>query len=313
MMMNQKIPAWLIFMLLSMVAAHNSDDYHNSEDYYNSETYEDDLTGEGTAPGAGLSPLDCTASDISLGLVASCSCRGANNACPACHLQKSGLVNCYAPCDSDNRECSSCNIYYGGLCKCLQIMAGLLPGSTCFGNRPWLGPGMGLPPVWILGGSGNLGERLISSTVLNTGIDQLAEMPDNNGGWTLGFQHIDTLTQALSINSRLTRSRNEIHLHLCDKSSGPPAILAQKDPAMFATFEPIGTWYCKATKPSKAVLPNTDAWLTSPSTDYLAWLATNPPVDRNNLGFALLTDTHNNYLWQCITTTTQVTEGIFCK
>jgi hypothetical protein len=302
MMMNQKMRAWLILMLLSMVAAHNSEDY------------EEEPTVDGTAPGADLALLDCTASDITLGLVATCTCRDASNACPNCYLQQNaGLVNCYAPCDIDNRECQSCNIYYGGVCRCLKLISGITTGTACTGNRAWAGPGKGLPPVWILGVPGVLGSRLISSTILNSGIEQLAEMPDNNGGWTLGFQHIDTSTQALSINSRATRSRNEIHLHLCTKKLEPQVTLANQDPTKFATFKPLGTWYCKATKPTTPVQPMTDSWLTKPSTDYLAWLATDPPVDRNNLGFALLTDTHNNYLWQCITTRAKdAAEHVFC-
>lgn len=305
-MMNQKMRTWLMIVLLAMVAAHDSD-------------FEEELVAEGTAPGLDLGPLlDCTASDISLGLVTSCICRGAGNSCPKCHLQDAGLVDCYAPCTFDNRECEACDIFYGGLCNCLKIMSGLLPGPTCFGNTAWAGPGSGLPPVWILGsGPSNLGSRLISSTVLNTGIDQLANIPRNNAGWTLGFQHIDTKTQALAINSRARRSRDEIHIHLCSKRTGqgsPEDVLAGQDPTKFATFKPLNTWYCKATKPTiTPVKPNTDSWSTQPSTDYLAWLSTNPPVDMNNLGFALLTDTKNNYLWQCITTlVTDVTEYVFC-
>ncbi|KAG2174758.1 hypothetical protein INT43_005816 [Umbelopsis isabellina] len=310
-MMNQKMRTSLVLLLLTMVAAHASRDY------------EEQSGGDGADPGLDLGPLlDCTASDISLGLVTSCICRDAGNSCPKCHLQDAGLIDCYAPCSFDNRECGSCDIFYGGVCNCLKTMSGLLPGTPCVGNTAWAGPGKGLPPVWILGSGLNLGSHLISSTILNTGIDQLADIPHNNDGWTLGFQHIDTKTQALAINSRARRSRDEIHIHLCSKKTGPGSpqdFLANQDPTQFATFKPLHiqpliTWYCKATKPTiTPVKPNTDSWSTRPSTDYLAWLSTNPPVDSNNLGFALLTDTKNNYLWQCVTTlVTEVTEFVFC-
>jgi hypothetical protein len=261
---------------------------------------------------------DCQASDITLGLISTCTCRSGENLCPRCRLQfdaGSGLVDCNAPCGFDNRECRSCNIFFGGLCTCLKIMAGISTGSPCFGSTAWTGTG--LPPVWILGGAGNLGARLIASTILNTGLEQLDQIPapNINDGWTLGLHHIDTKTQALTINSRARRSRNEIHIHLCTKKPGPQVTLALLNPNLFTTFKPVGTWFCKATAPViTPVLPNIDSWSAHPSTDYVDWVANHPLIDTNSLGFGLLTDTNNNYLWQCITTLpTDVTEFVFCS
>jgi hypothetical protein len=309
MMMCHKIFALVMLMLLSMVTAHA-----DSSD-------PEDNPGDDSPPGLDLAAVDCQASDISLGLVRTCTCRSAENVCPKCHLQddaNAGLINCYAPCDSDNRECKACDIFYGGVCNCLKIMSGISTGTKCIGNTAWQGPGNGLPPVWILGSDSSLGSRLISSTILNTGIDQLANIPDNNAGWTLGLQHIDTSKQALAINSRARRSRDEIHIHLCNKLTGansPQVRLATLNPSNYVTFQAIGSWYCKATKPTIPVKPNTDSWQTRPSTDYLAWVATTVAAVNsiNNQGFALLTDSNNNYLWQCITTLeTDVTEYTFC-
>lgn len=249
---------------------------------------------------------DCQASDISLGLVANCGCRSGINDCRRCISQSGALLNvgliaCNTVCGSDNRECHGCDIWYGGVCECLKSYP--LPNTVagCYGNTPWQGPGNGLPPVWILRNSANL----ISSTVLNTGIENLNQMPVNNEGWLLGLAHINTATQALAMNSVNTRTRNEIHIHLCNKNNAVSSYLGtQAASPNFAPFAIPGTTtsYCKTTQNGMPI---------TPSSDFVNWVAQNPSANINTLGIGVLTDTHNNYIWTCISTS-GVAEFIFC-
>jgi hypothetical protein len=297
----------IIFILLLLISIFNCKKIDDKDEYCEYEDYENDIILENIKYEINNKTLslvsDCQADDISLGLVGGCTCRSGINDCRKCNSQNTGLIVCNTVCGLDNRECHACDIWYGGVCECLQKYP--LPdiGSGCFGSISWQGPTHGLPPVWILRNSANL----ISSTVLNTGIENINQMPDKNEGWLLGLSHINTATQALTMNSVETRSRNEIHIHLCNKNIAASNRLGTLDPKKYSIFtfiQVIGTsgWYCEATAKGTQL---------DPSSNFVKWLSTNPQVNINKLGIGLLTDTHNNYIWTCISTY-GVAEQIFC-
>jgi len=273
-----------------------------------------------------LAGTTCFANDISLGFVLTCNCQAfsASIQCPRCNMQTgvAGLIACDQSCGFDNSVCTACDIWYGGACNCLKNLAGINPGKSCTGSTIWKGPGMGLPPVWILGSDDFLGSHLITSTILNTGIENIYQMTseESNSGWTFGLTKIDTKSQALALNSKHLRTKNQIHIHLCVKKTNPGSpndILGSLKPIEYSTFKniPAIMSYCKATAvlPGKIVTPYTDIWNPKPSTDFIEWYAANPTIDINILSIGLLTDSHNNYLWECITyTTTNTAEHIFC-
>lgn len=302
----------IIIILLLLISIFNCEKIDYEDEYCEDKDYENDIILENIKyeindikyemNNKTLTLLpDCQASDISLGLVGSCTCRSGTNDCRKCNSQNVGLVICDTVCGSDNRNCHACDIWYSGVCECLQSS---LPSVGCIGNTVWAGPGHGLPPIWILR---KFNANLISSSVLNTGIENLAQMPDKDEGWLLGLSNINTAIQALTMNSVETRSRNEIHIHLCSKNIGASVYLATLNPAQYSTFTFVpflGTsgWYCEAT--AKGITPK-------PSSDFIKWLGTSPSVNINKLGIGLLTDTHNNYLWTCVSTY-GVAEEIFC-
>lgn len=125
--------------------------------------------------------------DITNGNVGNCICKSAQNTCsPNCNSQQYGLKVCNADCGKQqNVDCAACDIYYSekGICNCLQ---NILNGKTgeCIPGKPW--NGQGNPPIWILR---LFSADLISSTVLNTGIENMQYMPDKNEGWTKASKH----------------------------------------------------------------------------------------------------------------------------
>jgi hypothetical protein len=259
----------------------------------------------------------CLANDISLGLVSTCTCHGSNTMCRRCGEQtgEAGLVSCDQSCGFDNRDCLACNIYYGSVCDCLKRYAGLIPGTLCFVSDVWSGPGTGLPPTWVT----FLNSELITSTILNTGIENLYQMTadEGNKGWTFGLTSIDTNTQALALNSKLLRTRDQIHIHRCNKKTGvgsPSSYLGTLNPTMYKSFVKTSMgWYCKAIPKTAPVTPLVDVWHPKASTDFIEWYAINPSININILSIGLLTDSRNDYLWECIAESrTNTAEHIFC-
>lgn len=260
-----------------------------------SETTSTELPTPDESPGAGAAL--CEAGSISSGLVTSCVCQAGSEKFTSCQNEKYGLAICNMVCGFDNRNAEACELWYYGVCNCLQNLAA---GQTtnCVPDKPWAGAG--IPPVWILRISANL----ISSTVLNTGVENLASMPDKNGGWTLGLNNLTPTMQGLTMNSQNTRTENQIHIHRCPVNANAVNVLSKLTPADYVLFKsvPGTTWYCKV-----EVLGATIA----PSSDVLAFLKTTPSIDITNVGIGVIPA--NNFRWVCISTTkADVAEYTFC-
>lgn len=292
----------------------NEDEYNNNIEYIDQYLQTNQTNFENNL---GIIGSSCLANDISSGLISTCTCYSSTTVCRRCGEQtgEAGLVSCDQSCGFDNRDCLACNIYYGIVCNCLKRYAGLTQGNPCFASDVWSGPGTGLPPTWVT----FLGSELITSTILNTGIENLYQMTadEGNRGWTFGITSIDTNTQALALNSKLLRTRDQIHIHRCNKKTGtgsPNSYLATLDPKMYTSFLKTSMgWYCKAIKNTGSVNPFTDVWYPKVSTDFIEWYSNNPSININILSIGLLTDSHNNYLWECIAESrTNTAEHIFC-
>lgn len=235
----------------------------------------------------------CTTGDISSGNIDNCICEDGTESCHSCPVTQYGLKACDTVCNSQNQPCSACDIYYGrsGICGCLQE-------KNCIFGKTW--NGQGNPPIWILR---PFSANLISSPVLNTGVEQLSYMPDKNDGWILGLNNMNKKSQALTLNSKHSRSRNQIHIHICSKNSNAEKTLTNLDQSLYSSFNKIVvsgvTWYCK----------NANNGLTI-SSDVVSFLGTSA-IDTDRAGVGVLTDSKGR-LWNCISTS-GAAEYIFCN
>lgn len=233
----------------------------------------------------------CTATDIINGSIDNCTCVEGTSSCHTCPVVQYGLSVCDTVCNSGNKQCSACDIYYGksGICGCLQE-------KNCVFGKTWNGKGK--PPIWILR---QFSANLVSSTVLNTGVEQLDKMPDKNYGWILGLQKMQKKTEALAMNSKHSRSRNQIHIHICSKNTNADKVLSYLDKSQYSSFAKVPNtgWYCKYANNGNSV--------SSDSIDYIK----SSSIDINRAGIGVLTDS-NGRLWNCISTS-GAAEYIFCN
>lgn len=231
----------------------------------------------------------CTATNIENGDVSSCICSEGTNSCGSCPILQYGLKACNTVCSSVNKVCTACDIYYSQTCDCLQT-------QKCIFGKPWNGKGK--PPIWILR---QLQANLISSPVLNMGIEELSKMPDKDDGWVLGLNNMNKKSQGLTMNSKHSRSRNQIHIHICPKNKNAEKTLSALDQSLYSSFNSVpGTnWYCK----------NANNGFTI-SSDVVSFL-NKGTVSIDSAGIGVLTDSKGR-LWNCISTS-GAAEYIFCN
>lgn len=268
-------------------------DYHHYEpipvDTNPSPPFPADTNPSPPFPGGGT----CSAIDIRQGNVQNCNCVGGSGACtPLCTRQQYGLKVCNTVCDATNYPCQACDIYYSDVCECEQALIQGKMGQ-CITRTPWAG--VGAPPTWIYR---KFNSNLITSPVLNTGVEHLQDMPDKDDGWILGLSQLTPVTEALAMNSKNSRSRNQIHIHLCNKNQNAEGALAGLD--NYKTFTRVSNnLVCEVVTGVPKVSTNVVAYLRTQSADY---------VDRAGIG--LLYDRHGR-LWNCISEG-GAAEYIFC-
>lgn len=251
--------------------------------------------------------LSCTAKDIIDGKVKSCDCYTEFITCKKmCISEKYGLKTCGDCGQKDNYDCDSCVIYYGelGVCGCLKEL--INKTDNCIGSKLW--NGIGPPPIWTLQKGNN---PLILSTVLNTGLENLATMPEKDGGWELGMMHMDHKTQALTMNSQSSRGQNQVHIHICPKLTSAEAVLSGLKSDSYNNISPvIGTmnW------PPKGVDVFCEANNSpTPSTSIVEWYKTHLNSTLiAHVGIGLLTDTYGNW-WTCASIGGTAQFGVFCR
>jgi hypothetical protein len=212
-----------------------------------------------------------------------------------CASEKYGLDTCGNCGKGKNYGCNACNLYYSntGVCGCLKEL--IKGGPGCVGGKPWKGSGN--PPVWTLHKGGKL---LISSTVLNTGVESLKSMPEKDAGWELGVKNMQHKTQALAMNSQSQRDEDQVHIHICSKVIAAESVLAGLS---YTTLSPVTgkNWppvpvYCKLS--------------STPSTDVVNWQLP-AGVKISDVGIGLLTDTKGRW-WTCASVGGTASYGVFC-
>lgn len=245
--------------------------------------------------------LACTSKDIETGNVKNCDCDNTFSTCATkCSPERYGLNKCGNCGLGQNYKCTSCNVYYSslGVCGCLKEL--INKSSACIGGKPW--SGSGTPPVWTLHNGAN---PLISSTVLSAGVEDLAKMPDKNGGWELGMKNINHKSQALAMNSQSSRTENQIHIHICSKNRNAENELSSLDKSKYTTLSPVTgkNW------PPKNVNVYCEAKASTPSSSVVDWLKTHTK-EEPHVGIGVLTDTHGDW-WTCASVG-GAAEHIFC-
>ena len=242
----------------------------------------------------------CKGSEITSRQVGHCQCTsGKSTQCKNCGLSSdcpkeigihshSQLEKCYMGCTDDNQECDSCFLWFVELCQCLQDGPGVCPQrqSTTAGA------------YWVLMSAG----RLMTTTELMPGILNLpTEDP-----WEWGQQLWQRGAQALAINSVVTRSQEQIHMHICPVDSGAQEYLAFLDPTKYLAMTKIPgmPWLCRAST-------QTGQSITGVTADTRAQIANAQCADY--LGTAVIVDSKDR-TWACVTyDAVDATEHIFCK
>jgi hypothetical protein len=145
-------------------------------------------------------------------------------------------------------------------------------------------------------------------TVLNAGVEKLYKLPDNDGGWLLGMDHMDHKSQAMAMNSQHTRTENQVHIHICPKVSDAESVLAGLNKASYTSLKHVphsGNWspkdvkmYCEVSK--------------TPSSSVAVWLNNLPKgVDNTQVGIGMLSDSHGDW-WSCASVGGVPEHGVFC-
>jgi hypothetical protein len=246
----------------------------------------------------------CKATDIASGNVKNCDCDTMFAKCTkTCPNEMYSLNTCGDCGQANNYKCDTCDIYYSnlGVCGCLKEL--IKSGAGCVGGKPWTGSGN--PPVWTLHKGGSL---LISSTVLNTGVEELGKLSDKDGGWELGMNNMAHKTQALAMNSQHSRTHNQVHIHICPKHSAAETVLSGLDRGKYKNISPV---------PRSAAWPpnGVDVYCEvkdkpTPSSSVVNWLPSSS-ADKTRVGIGLLTDT-NGHWWTCASVGGSAEHGVFC-
>jgi hypothetical protein len=166
---------------------------------------------------------------------------------------------------------------------------------------------------------------LMTTTELIPGILELQNANDPDGGFRFGQ---DTLrnghpkqtysrgTGTLSMNSVVTRSEEQVHIHLCDKPSskirdildtkwrGAYGSLASVDLSSLGTANTAMSCRVSPTK-------GADVNVARDIMQYQANIQQGS-CDLYFMGAAVITDS-NDYSWSCITTGRRAAEQLFCR
>lgn len=223
------------------------------------------------------------------------------------------LTQCGSGCVDANNDCNGCYIWFHSLCGCIRDrQAGGMDCIFAFGP-----PGS---PAWVVLTNGDL----ITSTLLIPGILQLATAADPDGGFRLGQntlrnghagQQYSRATGTLAMNSVITRSEEQIHIHLCNHpNSGVRGILNGLTRDNYRILKSVdisslgksnaGMW-CRVS-PNKGE----DVNVARDVLDFLGRVANTCAQDL--VGAGVVTDV-NDYSWSCVTTNQRAAETLFCS
>ncbi|KAJ5382973.1 hypothetical protein N7517_000884 [Penicillium concentricum] len=227
------------------------------------------------------------------------------------------LTTCNSGCVSSNSDCNGCYIWFHSLCGCIRDLQSPNPKANCIPDKK-ITPGKASPPVWMVTSRGDL----ITTTQLLPGILQLHTAPDADGGFQLGQktlrsghpeQEYNRANGTLAINSALTRSEEQIHIHLCQNpASSTRDLLSGLNRSDYKVlkwvqfppgFKSGSAMYCR-------VSPSPGGEVDV-ATDILRVLQTTMACDIYNVGGGVVTDRHD-YSWSCVTSGSRSAEEIFC-
>lgn len=255
-----------------------------------------------------------------------CSCAGntvqCSTQCPdTCGgTGKSGiyLQKCNEDCASaadSNIDCYSCWIWFGGLCSCLASFQCDISGTD-----------KTKPPYWV-----RIKQDLTTTT---DPIPDILELQKHTNlreiGWDFGQRSYTPKKQALAINSRHSKTVDQIHMHICESNNLMSSFLSRLSTncaTPYATLQPVlfggagsvlvggsgptlcdehfapYTMWCRASKTAiagKVIAADIDDVINNKGPKCPAYV-----------GAAVVTD-DNGYTWSCITTDHLDTEHRFC-
>ncbi|KAK9321252.1 hypothetical protein V1517DRAFT_374887 [Lipomyces orientalis] len=229
------------------------------------------------------------------------------------------LIQCGQGCIAANSECNGCYVWFHSLCSCIHDLqhGSTTTGCVASGN---LNPGHPNQPVWMLLNAGDL----ITTTQQLTGILQLNNAHDPDGGWRLGqqlFQQghagINRAAGSLAMNSVATRSEEQVHIHVCNNpTSHLRDTLSSLWRGNYGTLQsvPLTSGFKPGSEMSCRVSANKGEVINMARdiNDYLGSHAS-PPASCGAyyVGAGVITDA-NDYTWACVTTGTRSAEELFC-
>jgi hypothetical protein len=156
-------------------------------------------------------------------------------------------------------------------------------------------------------------QRLITTNLPLYGIEDLHYAdPYADDGWLFGQKHYNRSTQALAMNSKASRTQEQIHIHVCDIKNQPcnqsgrtRDILSCLDRGHYKNMESVplmpGDTKCK-------VANNTGSPI-----DIAEDIKREMQKDCNvYIGAGIITD-RKDYTWACVTDSPQAAEWIYCN
>lgn len=250
-------------------------------------------------------PNYCTSEEISSMNVDNCTCRPFGtkcfSKCPVCNIPVLNATKYTTQCDigcvTPEAECEGCGIWFDSLCWCLKS-----PGK-CNTNgdiRPFG------DQIWVhLVSQQAMKDDLITTNELSTGILEMEKQPLKfNDGWVFAQTEYKPATQALALNSYRVRTQEQIHIHLCNRSTTFPGILDSETPNYSNTLLPLSqdpSTSC-VTVPPNGLLKNF-------ATNIAAFLRKS--TCKELVGAGIIQDT-SGQTWGCVTTISGGPLGIFC-
>jgi hypothetical protein len=232
-------------------------------------------------------------------------------------LSSSKLTQCGSGCVDDNKDCNGCYVWFHSLCSCIHDINKGNP-TNCR-SSPDITSGQSSPHPWVVTNQGDL----ITTTQLLPGILELQSADDPDGGFRLGQDTLRTgfpgqqYTRAsgtLSMNSVVTRSEEQIHIHLCDTvSSKLRNILSGLTRSDYSDLKAIDSstlahnaaLSCRAS-PSKGA----DVNVARDIAQHISKIQAGS-CSLARIGAGVITDIHD-YSWSCVTTGERAAESIFC-
>lgn len=250
-------------------------------------------------------PNYCTSEQISSMDVDNCTCRPFGtkcySKCPVCNVPVLNATKFTTQCDigcvTQEAECEGCGIWFDSLCWCLQNP------HRCNTNGD-VSPFS--KPIWVhLESQQAMKDDLITTNELSTGIlDMEKTQIKFNKGWIFAQTEYNPVTQALALNSYRVRTQEQIHIHLCNRSTTFPGALSLETPNFSNTLRPL-------------VQDPSTSCVTVPPTGMLRTFANNiadflrKSSCKELVGAGIIQDTKGN-TWGCVTTISGGPLGVFC-